>query len=400
MTKHYHILFLFVLVFFVVQTATAQSPMKLWYDEPAAYFEESLVLGNGKMGASIFGGVESDQIYLNDATLWSGEPVDPSMNPEAYKHIPEIREALANEDYKLADKLNRKVQGKFTESFAPLGTLFIHFEHTGDVKNYYRELDISKAVSKITYQVDGMKFSREYLISHPDQIMVVKLSADKKAALNFSVTFESLLKYKTSVENNILKVNGYAPYYVAHNIQKYVKDPVRFDENRGTRFSAYLGIENDGGRVTFTDDSLVVKGANEVIVYLSIATSFNGYDKDPAKEGLDNKAIAAALLSKASVKDFELIKAKHLADYQQYFGRVELDLGETTAPDVPTDERLKRYYHGAEDKNLEVLYFQYGRYLLIASSRSKGVPATLQGIWRKTTGWLKQPTFPNFTCLC
>jgi len=394
MKKHNDILFFWVLIFLAVQMTIAQSTTKLWFDESATYFEESLVLGNGKMGASVFGGVESDKIYLNDATLWSGEPVDPYMNPEAYKHIPEIREALAKEDYKLADQLNRKIQGKFTESFAPLGTLFINFEHTGDVKNYYRELDISKAISKTTYQVDGVTFTREYLISHPDQIMVVKLSADKKSALDFSVTFESLLKYQTKVENNILKVDGYAPYYVAHNIQGYVQDPVRFDENRGTRFSSYLGIDQEGGKLTFTDDSLVVKGANEATLYLSIATSFNGFDKDPAKDGLDNKAIAAAQLSKASKKDFEEIKAEHLVDYQQFFSRVELDLGETTAPDVPTDERLKRYFHGAEDKNLEVLYFQYGRFLLIASSRTKGVPATLQGIWNP---YVQPPWCSNYT---
>ena len=119
----------------------AQSNKKLWYYQPAEYFEESLVLGNGKAGASVFGGVESDKIYLNDATLWSGEPVDPYMNPEAYKHIPEIREALANEDYELADELNRNIQGKFTESFAPLGTLFLNVEHQGEVSDYYRELD-------------------------------------------------------------------------------------------------------------------------------------------------------------------------------------------------------------------------------------------------------------------
>jgi alpha-L-fucosidase 2 len=394
MKKPYHILFCFALFHLAIQTSTAQSPTKLWFDKPATYFEESLVLGNGKMGASVFGGVESDQIYLNDATLWSGEPVDPNMNPEAYKYLSQVREALANEDYELADKLNKNIQGKFTESFAPLGTLFLNFEHKGEAKNYYRELDISKAISKVTYQVDGVNFTREYFISNPDQIMVVKLTADQKSALNFSVNFNSLLKFKTKVENNVLKVDGYAPYYVAHTVQKYVKDPVRFDENRGTRFSSYLKIKNDGGKISYTDSSLIVTGANEAILYLSIATSFNGFDKDPAKEGLDNKSLTEKQLSLAFKKDFEAIKAAHLVDYQGLFGRVELNLGETTAPDIATDERLKRYYHGAEDKNLEVLYFQYGRYLLIASSRTIGVPANLQGIWNP---YVQPPWCSNYT---
>ena len=339
------VLFFFVLILLVLQIATAQSPTKLWFDKPAAYFEESLVLGNGKMGASVFGGVESDQIYLNDATLWSGEPVDPNMNPEAYKYLPQVREALANEDYELADKLNKNIQGKFTESYAPLGTLFLNFEHKGEAKNYYRELDISKAISNVTYQVDGVNFTREYFISNPDQIMVVKLTADQKSALNFSVKFNSLLKFKTKVENNVLKVDGYAPYYVAHTVQKDVKDPVRFDENRGTRFSSYLKIKNNGGKISYTDSSLIVTGANEAILYLSIATSFNGFDKDPAKEGLDNKSLTEKQLSLAFKKDFEAIKAAHLADYQRLFSRMDLNLGKTDAPDIPTDARLKRYYH-------------------------------------------------------
>ena len=382
------------LIVFAVQTATAQSPTKLWFDEPATYFEESLVLGNGKVGASVFGGVESDQIYLNDATLWSGEPVDPHMNPDAYQAIPKIREALGNEDYKLGDKLNRELQGKFTESYAPLGTLHLNFEHEGEFKDYYRELDISNATAKTTYRVDGVQFSREYIVSHPDQIMAVRLKANRAASLNFSVKFDSLLKFDAAVQSGVLKVDGYAPYYVAHNIQKNVKEPVRFDENRGTRFSSYFGIEHSGGTVTSTGDSLVVRGADEATVYVSIATSFNGFDKDPAKEGLDNQSIATDQLIQASKKDFENIRADHVADYQQFFSRVKLSLGETDAPDLPTDERLKRYFHGAEDKNLEVLYFQYGRYLLISSSRTPGVPATLQGIWNP---YVQPPWCSNYT---
>ncbi|UXX79810.1 glycoside hydrolase family 95 protein [Reichenbachiella carrageenanivorans] len=385
---------LFIGCMVVVQTAVAQSTTVLWYDEAATCFEESLVLGNGKLGASVFGGVASDQIHLNDATLWSGEPVNPNMNPDAHTFIPQVREALKNEDYALADQLNRNVQGKFTESYAPLGMLMINFEHEGEVENYYRELDISKAISKATYQVGGVNYSREYLVSHPDRIMVVKLTADKKAALHFSIKFNSLLKYHTTIENEVLKADGYAPYYVAHNVQKYVVDPVRFDANRGTRFSTYVKAENEGGNLTYTDSSLVVHGASEATLYISIATSFNGFDKDPAKEGVDNETLADYQLFSAFNKGFDLIKEKHLADYQPFFDRVQLNLGKTTAPYLPTDERLRRYYQGAEDKNLEVLYFQYGRYLLISSSRTKGVPATLQGIWNLQ---IQPPWCSNYT---
>ncbi len=379
------------MAFAICTIANAQSNTKLWYNKPAGFFEESLVLGNGRVGASVFGGVQSDQIYLNDATLWAGEPVNVNMNPDAHTFIPQIREALANENYELADKLNRNVQGKFSESFAPLGTMYLEFDHEGEAADYYRELDISKAVSKVTYQVNGVQFSREYFISNPDKIMLVKLSADEKAALNFSVKFKSLLANRTYIENSILKSDGYAP---SHADPGYVSDKVAFDENHSTHFSSYFKVVSEGGKISSTDSSLVVTGATEATLYISIATSFNGFDKDPVKEGLDNKAIAAKQLDKAGKKSFNDLKEAHLADYQKFFSRVDLNLGETTAPDLPTDDRLKRYFGGAEDKNLEILYFQYGRYLLISSSRTDGVPANLQGIWNP---YMHPPWSSNYT---
>ena len=143
---------LIILLFVIMQenNTFAQSVNTLWYNQPAQYFEESLVLGNGIMGASVFGGVSSDKIYLNDATLWSGGPVNANMNPEAYKTLPALREALKNENYKLADELNKKLQGSYSQSFAPLGTLYIEHKHVGVPQNYYRELNISEAVSKST----------------------------------------------------------------------------------------------------------------------------------------------------------------------------------------------------------------------------------------------------------
>lgn len=372
----------------------AQSKNTLWYNRPAEYFEEALVLGNGKAGATVFGGVGSDKIFLNDATLWSGEPVDPYMNPEAYTNIPAIREALSNEDYRTAERLNRKVEGKFSQSYAPLGTLFIEFDHQDGFENYRRELDIASAVATVGYEYGGVTFSREYFVSHPDQIMAVKLSASRKASLNFKVRFESELKYSTSGQDHILRVDGYAPYHAEPDYRGNMPNAVRFDENRGTRFSTYATVQTDGGQVAVSNGALSVTGADEAILYVSMATSFNGFDKDPAKEGLDNKAIASRQLEDAASLTYEKLKQRHLADYQAFFSRVELDLGETAAPDVPTDERLKRYTQGAEDKNLEILYFQYGRYLLISSSRTDGVPANLQGIWNP---YMRPPWSCNYT---
>ncbi len=386
-------LIIFLMVF-QFAFAFAQSPNKLWYNQPAQFFEESLVIGNGKTGASVFGGVESDKIFLNDATLWSGGPVDRNMNAEAYKNIPAIRQALKNQDYKLADQLQRKVQGKYSESYAPLGTMFLDVKTNGKPRNYYRGLNISDAVSKVSYEVDGVKYTREYFVSYPDQVMVIKLTSSKKGALNFDIRFESLLKFQVKSDNKTLVVSGYAPSFARPGYLGNAPGAVLFDENKGTRFSALFSIKNTDGTIAQTDTTLGVKGATEALIFVSTATSFNGFDKDPVTEGLDNKAIALEQLKKASDKTYKQLKQAHLADYQKYYSRVDLNLGKTAAPNLPTDERLKRYAEGKEDKNLEILYFQFGRYLLISSSRTSGVPANLQGIWNPH---IRPPWSSNYT---
>lgn len=384
---------LFILLFATFCTKiSAQSSHVLWYNQPAEFFEESLVLGNGKLGATIFGGANSDKIYLNDATLWSGEPLNANMSPEAYKNIPEIREALKNENYKLAEELNKKVQGKNSESFAPLGTLEINNSEKGKAVNYYRELDISNAISKVSYEMNGIKFTREYFVSAPDQIMVIKLTSSIKGGLNFDINLKSLLKSNVEVRNNILVMTGSAPI---HENAGYTVLPKYLQvKERGTRFTTLIQIKKTDGKITSSRDALSLKDATEAYVYISVATSFNGFDKNPATEGVDDVSIALQNLNKSFAKSFDKLKEAHIADYQKYYSRVTLDLGKTTAPDLPTNERLLRYADGKEDKNLEILYFNYGRYLLISSSRTLGVPANLQGIWNPH---LNPPWSSNYT---
>jgi alpha-L-fucosidase 2 len=373
---------------------SAQSPTKLQFNKPAEFFEQTLVLGNGKMGAFIYGGVNSDRIGLNDITLWSGQPVDQNMNPEAYKNLPAIRQALRNEDYKRADSLNKKLQGKFSESYAPLGNLVIEVKHTGNPLHYYRELDLATAASQLKYEVDGVTFNREYFISNPDQIMAIKLTASKKGALTFDLKFNSLLKNSVSTEVGQLKMNGYAPIHADPSYLGNIPNAVIFEEAKGTRFTSLAAIKNKDGEVYKTATSIGVKDATEATIYVSISTSFNGYNKNPSTEGLNNKQIAESNLTKALAKDFDQLKQTHLVDYQSFFNRVNLSLGATTAPQLPTDERLMRYAEGKEDKNLEVLYFNYGRYLLISSSRTEGVPANLQGLWNP---YIRPPWSSNYT---
>lgn len=362
-------------------TVQAQSTTKLWYDKPAEFFEESLVLGNGKMGATVYGGVNSDKIYLNDITLWSGEPVNANMSPEAYKNLPAVREALKNEDYKLAEELNHKLQGKNSEFYQPLGTLYLNLKHTGNPQKYYRELDIANAISKVEYEIDGVKFTREYFVSYPDKVMVIKLTSSKKGALNFGVNFTSILKHSVSTASKELNAKGNAPVLTNPKYLDSKGNIMGLGENRGTRFSAKARIKNTDGSISTTDTSLVVSNATEALIFVSEATSFNGFDKNPATEGLDDAKLATEQLDKAVKKTYSALFKSHITDYQTYFNRVSLSLGKTEAPDLTTDARLRRYAEGSEDKNLEILYFNYGRYLLISSSRTLGVPANLQGLW-------------------
>ncbi len=387
----------FILLLVAVgQFAHAQSTHTLWFDRPAEFFEETLVLGNGKMGASVFGGVRVDSMFLNDATLWSGGPVDANRNPDAHTWLPAIREALANEDYAAADSLNKHLQGSFSQSYAPLGTMYLQFFHEkGEVKNYYRELNIEQAVSTVRYEVNGEKYQREYFISAPDSVMVIRLTSSKKGGLNFDIDFQSQLWFKKTSSDVMTTVLGQAPIHAEPSYRGEMENAVRFEPGKGTRFSANFYIKTVvDGEVSRSSGTVGLRGGTEALVLISIATSFNGFDKDPATEGVNEQALATLQINNASKKPWKALLDAHRKDYMRFFKRVELDLGETAAPNLPTDERLLRYAKGEEDKNLEILYFQYGRYLLISSSRTPGVPANLQGIWNP---YMRPPWSSNYT---
>lgn len=375
-------------------TRTAFPGRRLWYTKPAAKFEETLLLGNGRIGASVFGALPSEKIYLNEAMLWTGGPVDPYMNPEAYKHLPAVREALKKNDYPAADKLVRKVQGKFSESFAPLGTFYIDMDHGNSVEDYIRELDIRSAVASVKYRIRNTNYSREIFVSHPDQVLVIRLRCGKAGGLNFKLRFDSQLPFSSRIENDIFVIKGKAPVHAEPNYRRDIPNPIIYDEKKGMRFSVFAKIIHEGGTLSIADSAVGVTGGKEAIVLVSVTTSFNGFDKEPGMEGLDDSRLAAEILQKASARSFDELKKAHTADFRHFFDRVTLGLGENPVPSLPTNERLKRYAKGEDDKDLEALYFQFGRYLLISSSRTKGVPANLQGIWNPH---MRPPWSSNYT---
>jgi len=379
-------------------TAFAQKDLKLWYKQPARNWNEALPVGNGRIGAMVFGRVNEELIQLNEETLWSGGPVNNNPNPGAVKYLPQVRKALADEDYKLAEELTKKIQGLFTESYEPLGDLVIKQDFKGTPSAYRRELDISNAISLTTFTVDGVDYSREIFISAPDQVMVVKLKASKKGALDFIVSTSSPLVYNNVViAQDQLAMKGKAPSHTDPSYMQTMEIPVVYNdpsECKGMRFELRVKVKESDGKVTSDADGMHITDASEVVLLLSAATSFNGFDKCPDKDGKNETALVEGYLRPAVSKHFDALKTDHIADFHKFFNRVSLVLNGNPVVDQPMDDRLKSYAEGAKDPALESLYFQFGRYLLISSSRPGGIAANLQGIWNHQ---VRPPWSSNFT---
>ncbi|OJV14964.1 MAG: alpha-L-fucosidase [Dyadobacter sp. 50-39] len=385
--------------------------LKLWYAQPAKEWIEALPVGNGHIGAMVFGGVEEELIQLNESTLWSGGPVKTGVNPGSASYLPQVRKALLeNQDYQLANTLLKKMQGLYTESYMPMGDLKISQDFKGvKPERYYRDLQIGNALASTVFTVDGVEYRREIIVSAPDNVLAIKLSASKAGQLNFNVSAGSKLHYQTEVsKSNELLVSGKAPAHVDPNYYNPPgRQPIVYDDTtgcNGMRFQFRIKAVSRDGQVLASSAGIQVKGASEVVIYLSAATSFNGFDKCPDSDGRDEKALAAGFMQKASAKGYNQLKSEHLKDYKSFFNRVGFHIKDTLNVNpntlLPSDERLKSYSKGAYDPALETLYFQFGRYLLISSSRPAlagvpaGPPANLQGIWNKE---MRPPWSSNYT---
>jgi alpha-L-fucosidase 2 len=368
----------------IAQTRKHDPNLKLWYDKPAIIWEEALPLGNAKTGAMAFGGIVTERFQLNDNTLWSGFP-DPGNNPNGPKILPQVRQQVFTGDYDSAAKLWKKMQGPYSARYLPLADLWLKFELEDTIATkYYRELDLNHAVSTVKYHVAGVNYTRETFISFPDKVMAIKISTDKKGSLNFTTSITSKLRYRTTaIANNYLVLKGKAPKFVANRESE--PKQIEYDESangEGMLFEVHIKIVNENGIITKSDTQLRVKGANAVTIYLTEATSFNGFDKSPGFQGKDPAVEAKGNLDKVSKKTFEVLKQNHVADYRNLFDRVELNLGiDNYAIQNPTDTRLRNYATTGKDNQLQVLYYQFGRYLMIASSRPGSRPTNLQGIW-------------------
>lgn len=366
------------------QTVVRGHELLLWYGKPASAWEEAMPLGNGKTGAMVFGGVGQERFQLNDNTLWSGYP-NPGNNPQGPVYLPLVRSAVAQGDYALAEKYWKKMQGPYTARYLHMGNLFLDFAH-GDqnATDYKRQLDLSTAISKVSFRVNGTTFTRESFVSHPDQVMVVRITANRKKSVSLHAWLNSKLRYKSSPGSaNEMVLTGKAPLHVANRPSEPLQVVYAEDaKGEGMNFRIHVRIRTEGGTLIQSDSSLSVSSADAVTIYLTEATSFNGFNVSPGLSGKDPSVEASRKMDDAFGKSFDQLKARHVEDYQRLFRRVTLDLGtDRHASTLPVDQRMLRYNEGKSDPQLESLYYQFGRYLLISCSRPGSPPANLQGMW-------------------
>ena len=365
---------------FYFAEAQQATDLKLWYTTPSgSIWENALPVGNGQLGAMVYGNVLNETIQLNENTVWSGSP-NRNDNPEALASLPEIRALIFDSRQKEAEQLANKViisKKSHGQMFQPVGNLQLNFPAHAQYTDYYRELDIERAVARTTYKVDGVTYSREVFASFADRVVVIHLTASKPKSISFEATLSSPHSSAVirSANGKELELTG------TTSDHEGVKGQVRYH--------GIARLKAEKGRITATDSSLVVKDANAVTIYISIATNFNNYHDITGNEHDRTRAF----LNSPWSKSYSALLKEHVSRYQSFFKRVSLDLGTSTSIRKPTDQRL-REFRKADDPQFAALYFQYGRYLLISSSQPGGQPANLQGIWNSR---MKPPWDSKYT---
>lgn len=348
----------------------AESQLSLWYDKPATAWEQALPVGNGRMGAMVFGGVEKERIQFNESTLWTGVPRDYS-NPEAAQVLPEIRRLLFEGRQKQAEDLAMK---KFMsvplrqERYQPFGDLWIESAVPTKIERYLRELKLETATARTQYIADGVQVSRTVFASYPDRVIVVCLDCDKPSGLDHTIWMTSPhTGTETLSEGKTLILRGKVGSW---------KDQDQSERPSCLKFEARLEIRAEGGKVEFSDGRATLSGVSQAVLILTAATSYRNYQDT----SVDPAEVCKKALANISDKNYTHIRESAVEDYRRLFTRVSLDVGRTPRASISTDQRVARFKEG-NDPALAELYFQFGRYLLISSSRPGGQPANLQGLW-------------------
>ncbi|HEY3333277.1 MAG TPA: glycoside hydrolase family 95 protein [Capsulimonadaceae bacterium] len=368
--------------------------LDVWLNEPAREWHEALPLGNGKIGAMVFGGIHCERIALNEDTLWSGEPVEPDPTAK-WHHLQDVRRLTLAGEYAAAEEAAKQLQGPYTQSYLPLGDLVLQFDHAGAASNYSRRLKLGDATADVVYTIHGVRYRRRHFVSAPANVFVIQIEASAPGAISFTASLTTQLRGNCSrVSSNRLLLSGTGP---SHTDPPYIQSGpgIVYDDKRGMRFAAALECRVEDGDCEVVDGTLCVRNSTRVVVLLSCATSFTSFDKQPWASERNADTIVVAALDNA--EGFDNLLVEHVTDYRRYFSRVSLDLGngdQESLTMLPTDQRIASVRDGMLDNGLATLLFQYGRYLLISSSRPGSAAANLQGIWNEE---VRPPWSSNYT---
>lgn len=369
----------------------------LWYEKPAAAWVEALPLGNGRLGAMMFGGALDEKISINEDTFWSGIPRDNNV-ADAANHLPQaqqlVRDGLLAQAQRLVEDT---MEGPFTEAYLPFCDIRItHRQLHKQITEYRRSLKIDTAISQVSFLSNGVRYRRESFVSHPDQAWVMHLSADKKGAISFEATLHTQVRGQLCADGCMLALDLQAPCHVRPNYVRSQRPIVygQTPQTMGMRARGLLNVVAQGGKVVYEQDCLSVAGADSATLFFCARTSFHGFDKHPFTQGIDEKAAVLADMQAVIQKPYALLRDAHAADVAALLGRVDFHLDMPRAENLSTAARMTAFAKKPYDPVLYELIFQYGRYLLAASSRPGTQAANLQGIWNEQ---LRAPWSSNYT---
>lgn len=410
--KNWYVTLLLCLALCANSSKAEETDVRIWYDTPAANWNEALPIGNGRLGAMIFGSIGREHLQLNENTLYSGEPStmfkDIRITPEMKAEV--IGLIKAGRYKQASDSVCKHWLGRLHQYYQPFADLYITDNRQGKTTAYKRELNLPEATNTTTYTAEGSTYEREIFASNPDDVIVIRLKTDWEEGIDVTASFscDHPTAHETYKDGKLI-LRGQAPGYVERRSFRQIeswgdqyKHPELYDkdgkrkfgkrvlygdeiEGKGMFFEAQLMPVCPEGKVEMTDEGIRISQTREVFFLLSMATSYNGFDKSPSREGIDPSAKASRIIAKASALSYEELRARHVADFRALFNRVSLSLPSSPRQTaLPTDQRINRFAEQS-DPDLAATLFQYGRYLMISGSRPGGQPLNLQGIWNKDT---------------
>ena len=359
----------------------------LWYSKPAPTWTYALPIGNGHLGAMIYGGDKKEKISLNHDEIWSGTPhcnyVSEGQKEDRSEFFFKARElALDGKKFEAQELLQDNFNGSWSQAYLPLGEIDFEFLLDGKVSNFRRELNLQNAVSSVSYKIGDVKIEREYIASYPKNAIIMSFKNDAENGIDFELKYSSYLKHTTRFENSYFVIDAECPVKTDNDAGDTIdKFFIYSDTEKGILSRSIIKIIDENAVIEESKNGIIIKGAKNTTIIFSCETSFNGFDKHPEREGKEYKNTCLSYINACEGLSFDELKEEHIKDHQKYYDRVSLDLNGDDKTDISTKDRLENFEKDKNDRNLYTLLFNYGRYLTIAASRPGTQPTNLQGIW-------------------